>query len=101
VYDPATNVWTTKLSMITPRWAAAAGVIEGKLYVAGGIGADASARAAMEMYDPATNSWAARAKMLTPRESAGAAVVGGLLHILGGQGGPDSDVLPTNEAYRK
>jgi N-acetylneuraminic acid mutarotase len=101
VYDPATNVWTTKRSMITPRWAAAAGVIEGKLYVAGGIGADASARAAMEMYDPATNSWAARAKMLTPRESAGAAVVGGLLHVLGGQGGPDSDVLPTNEAYRK
>jgi N-acetylneuraminic acid mutarotase len=101
VYDPATNVWTTKASMPTARWGAAAGVIDGKLYVAGGRGANYSELTAMEMYDPATNSWAARAKMLTPREGAGAAVMGNVMHVLGGRGGPDTGVLDTNEAYTK
>jgi N-acetylneuraminic acid mutarotase len=101
VYDPATNVWTTKASMPTARWGAAGGVIDGMLYVAGGRGTDPSARSTMEVYDPATNTWGARAKMLTPREGTGAAVVGGVLHVLGGTGGPDSGALRTNEAYTK
>ena len=101
VYDPATNVWTTRRSMPTPRWGAAGGVIDGKLYVAGGRGIDPSPRSTMEVYDPATNSWAARAKMLTPREGTSAAVVGGKLYVLGGTGGPDSDALRTNEAYTR
>jgi N-acetylneuraminic acid mutarotase len=101
VYDPATNVWTTKASMPTARWAAAGGVIDGKLYVAGGTGTDFSTLSAMEVYDPATNTWAARAKMLTPRAGTGAAVAGGVFHVLGGTSGPDSDALRTNEAYTK
>jgi N-acetylneuraminic acid mutarotase len=101
VYDPATNVWTTKRSMPTARWGAAGGVIDGKLYVAGGAGSDFKALSTMEMYDPATNTWAARAKMLAPRSGAGAAVVGGMLHVMGGTSGPDSDALKTNESYTK
>jgi N-acetylneuraminic acid mutarotase len=101
VYDPATNVWTTKRTMPTARWGAAGGVIDGKLYVAGGRGTDHSALSTLELYDPATNTWAARAKMLTPREGTGAAVVGGVFHVLGGTSGPDSDALRTNEAYTK
>jgi N-acetylneuraminic acid mutarotase len=101
VYNPATNVWTTKASMPTARWGAAGGVIDGKLYVAGGRGTDPSALTTMEMYDPATNTWGVRAKMLTARYGAGAAVVGGVLHVLGGTSGPDSDALRTNEAYIK
>ena len=101
VYDPATNVWTTRRSIPTARWGAAGGVIDGKLYVAGGMGTDGDVFSTMEMYDPASNTWAARAKMLTPREGAGAAVVGGMLHVMGGTSGYDSDALKTNEAYRK
>jgi len=101
VYDPATNVWTTKARMPTARWGAAGGVIDGKLYVAGGRGTGPSPLTTMEMYDPATNSWAVRAKMLTAREGAGAAVVGGVMHVLGGKGGPDTGALKTNEAYTK
>ena len=101
VYDPATNVWTTKARMPTARWGAAGGVIDGKLYVAGGRATDLSPLTTMEMYDPATNSWGVRAKMLTAREGAGAAVVGGVMHVLGGKGDPDSGVLKTNEAYTK
>jgi N-acetylneuraminic acid mutarotase len=101
VYDPATNVWTTRRSMSTPRWATAGGVIDGKLYVAGGVGSDFDAVTTMEMYDPATNTWAARAQMLAPRQSTAAAVVGGMLHVLGGTSGPDTGALKTNEAYRK
>ena len=101
VYDPATNVWTTKARMPTARYGAAGGVIDGKLYVAGGVGTEPAALSTMEMYDPATNTWAARAKMLTSREGTGAAVVGGVLHVLGGTSGPDTGPLRTNEAYTK
>jgi N-acetylneuraminic acid mutarotase len=101
VYDPATNVWTTKASMPTARWGAAAGVIDGKLFVAGGRGTDLSVLTKMEMYDPASNSWGVRAKMLTGREGAGAAVIGGVLHVLGGTGGSDTGALTTNESYIK
>lgn len=101
VYDPATNVWTTKASIPTARWGAAAGVIDGKLFVAGGKGAGHSVLDKMEMYNPATNSWASRAKMLTARDGAGAAVMGGVMHVLGGQGGADTEALKTNEAYTK
>jgi len=36
VYDPATNRWTKKADMPTPRWSCAAGVANGKIYVIGG-----------------------------------------------------------------
>jgi N-acetylneuraminic acid mutarotase len=101
VYDPATNVWTPRASIPTARWGAAAGVIDGKLYVAGGRGTDLSVLSSMQMYDPATDTWATRAKMLTGREGAGSAVVGGVFHVLGGTSGSDTGALDTNEAYIK
>lgn len=101
VHDPATNVWTTRKSMTTARYGAAGGVIDGKLYVAGGIGTGYSTVSSMEMYDPATNTWGKRAKMLTARGGTGAAVVGGKLYVVGGKGGPDPGALRTNEAYTK
>lgn len=36
VYDPATDTWTRKADMSTRRWAPAADVVDGKIYVFGG-----------------------------------------------------------------
>src|SRR5437867_3143487 len=36
-YDPVRNTWTTKARMPTPRYGAAGGVVNGILYVAGGL----------------------------------------------------------------
>jgi hypothetical protein len=99
VYDPATNTWTTKAPMPAPRSYGAAGVIDGKLYVAGGWTVDEDS-SGLEAYNPATNTWEARADMPTARSGIGAAVVNGILYVLGGTlQVDDSDVIRTNEAY--
>jgi len=40
VYDPTTDSWSSKASMLSPVWGAAAGVMDGKLYVAAGCKAN-------------------------------------------------------------
>jgi N-acetylneuraminic acid mutarotase len=99
VYDPALNTWVSGVAMPEARYGGSAGVVNGKLYVAGGWKTGPSQVSTLEVYDPATNTWAARADMPTARGSAGAAVVNGVLYVLGGGG--DSEALKTNEAYFK
>jgi N-acetylneuraminic acid mutarotase len=98
VYNPATNVWVSKGSMPTARWGAAAGVLNGKLYVAGGYGADPSALSKLEFYNPTSSAWGTRVNMPTGRGAAAGAVVNGVLYVLGG-GVLDGDPLRTNESY--
>lgn len=95
VYDPVTNTWTTKAPMPAARYGGSAGVINGKLYVAGRKNPLVST---LEVYDPATNTWVARVGMPTPRWSTGAGVVNGALYVLGGTT-DGSDAFRTNEAY--
>ena len=76
-YDPAKNTWRERSPMPTPRNHTAAGVISGKIYVAGGrVGAAfiglASDISVVEEYDPATDKWGApRARMPTARSALG------------------------------
>ena len=72
VYDPVTNTWQTRMTMPTPRNHAAAGVVNGKIYVIGGRLASAFASAGsntdvVEVYDPAANTGAPRACACPPR----------------------------------
>lgn len=86
VYNPATNAWTYLADMPTPRSTATAGVIGGKLYVAGGKDSRAG-RGAMnelEIYDPATDTWTEGADMTTRRWGPSSAVVDGELWVIGG-----------------
>ena len=80
-YDPATNIWTVKAAMPTPRSRFAAAAVNGKIYAIGGIGGEAT----NEVFDPATNTWAAKAAMPTARVDAAAAVVDGKIYVMGGQ----------------
>ena len=52
-YDPATNSWTTLAAPSRHAWPAA-GVIGGKLYLAGGF--DGAYSTVLEVYDPASNA---------------------------------------------
>src|SRR6516165_12655563 len=69
-YDPVSDQWKELAPMPTTRGAAAAGVVNGKIYVTGGVASlpgvnengihPARAQnvlATVEEYDPATNSW--------------------------------------------
>ncbi|MCK9363820.1 MAG: Ig-like domain-containing protein [Syntrophales bacterium] len=78
------GTWETKAPMPTVRWNAASGVINSKLYVAGGTGTGANSLATLEVYDPATNAWATKASMPTARNSVGGGVINGKLYVVGG-----------------
>jgi PKD repeat protein len=68
VYDPATGLWDSTLaSMNTSRRYFHAGVIGGKIYVAGGYGSSpVSYLSSAEVYDPGTNTWTYVASMPSP-----------------------------------
>jgi len=80
LYDPATNTWTTLASMPAGRYGGAAGVIGGKLYVAGGLELD-NVRATLFVYDPATNAWSMLTPMPTARFFANSGVINGKLYV--------------------
>lgn len=90
-YDPAANTWRERTAMPTPRNHAAAGVVDGKIYVIGGrVGAAfiglASDISVVEEYDPATDKWGApRARMPTARSAMGVGVHGGRIYVAGGE----------------
>ena len=75
-YNPATNRWATKQSAPHYHTNGAGGVIDGKLYVAGGGGG-----AALDRYNPTTDTWTT----LAPLPKAGAArgaVLQGKLYVV-------------------
>lgn len=58
------NPWKTKAQMPAPRaWASGAAVINGKIYVPGGLNADANPTKSLYQYNPATDAWTKKADM--------------------------------------
>ncbi|HEV2351881.1 MAG TPA: kelch repeat-containing protein [Terriglobia bacterium] len=92
------GLWTTKAPLPSPVAAAASGVINGKLYLAGGFNLASGCLASTLVYDPATNTWEARAPMPAARDEAVGAVVDGVLYVIGGSNDQGS-TLRTVEAY--
>lgn len=79
-YDPVTNSWITRRSAPHFHKNGAAGVINGKWYVAGGLNGSQPV-ADLDVYDPATNSWTTRARMPTGGRAIGS-VLGGKLFVI-------------------
>ena len=72
--------------MSTARYASAAAVVDGKLYVMGGHDGQ-HPLSSVERYDPAKNAWEAAAPMSMARCAPAAAVSDGKLYVMGGSGG--------------
>jgi len=87
-YDTAADRWgAVKLRMPTPRDGGAAGVYQGRIYVAGGQSITAinnSVSRALEAYDPATNTWATLPTMQLARHGVGGGVIGNRFHLVSG-----------------
>ncbi len=100
-YDPATDAWKALAPMPSKRGAGAAAVVNGKIYVIGGVevvpgskdgvihlGHNAWPSHAVgtnEEYDIATNSWRERSPMPTARNHLAVAAVGGKIYAIGGR----------------
>ena len=98
-YDPVTNVWAALAWAPNPHTSGAGAVINGKFYVAGGIGRDSEPSNKLDVFDPLTGKWKTLAPMPTARSGVAGAAIQNKLYILGaGHGDPR---LPANqvEAY--
>ena len=81
-YDPATNVWVTRPSAPHFHRGGAAGVINGKLYVAGGVANSGNTPVtALDVYDPGTKTWRTRASIPLGGYASGA-VIGGRFYVV-------------------
>jgi N-acetylneuraminic acid mutarotase len=85
-FDPATNTWSTKASMPTPRALFGAAAVAGTIYAIGGTTMGLDKLGVVEAYDPATDTWSRKGDMPTPRNSLSAGAVDGRIYALGGWG---------------
>jgi N-acetylneuraminic acid mutarotase len=90
-YDPATNTWRERRSMLVARNHHAVAASGDKVYAIGGrIGAGFISGGSnnidlVEMYDPEKDLWTVRDKMPTRRSAIGAAVYNGKIIVPGGE----------------
>jgi N-acetylneuraminic acid mutarotase len=100
-YDPATDAWRPLKRMPSKRGAAAAAVVNGKIYVIGGAGVHPGAKDAplrmgpdgtphrslgtVEEYDIASDTWRERSPMPTARNHFVVAAVNGKIYAIGGR----------------
>ncbi len=98
-YDPATDTWTKKADMPTARGLASTSVVNGKIYVVGGVTTDAwPAFSTVEEYDPVTDTWTKKADMPAPSTSS-TSVVDGKIYAFGGVDRRGGDPLSTLFQY--
>jgi len=102
VYDFSTNTWRKVAAMQQTREAFACGVVNGQIYVAGGLcwqplHASNPRINTAEVYIPELNIWRSIANMKEGRSCCASAVVGDKLFVIGGYG--TESILRTVEMY--
>jgi N-acetylneuraminic acid mutarotase len=83
-FDPATNNWTTKASMRTPRAFFAIAAFQSKIYCIGGTTDFSGFSTVNEVYDPVTDSWETKQPTPTARAGMQANVINGKIYLTGG-----------------
>jgi len=97
-YDPATDTWTSKAEMPTPRdYDLKLSVVNGKVYAMGGRQSWFSYVSAVEEYDPATDTWARKADTPIAGENRATTVVNGKIYTIGGWAAGRNQLSAVNE----
>lgn len=99
-YNPAADAgWIVRTPMPRPRGASVTGVINGLIYVAGGLGDGPAAVDLVDVYDPGTDMWLPLASLPAPRDHACGGVIDGIFYVAGGRVAQPEDPQPTLYAY--
>jgi N-acetylneuraminic acid mutarotase len=89
VYDPATDTWETKASMPTPRSALAASVVDGKIYLMGGVQITQDYpnyySTMNEVYDPETDTWTTKPSLPKGVTDPVSTAIGTKIYLMGGR----------------
>jgi hypothetical protein len=86
-FQPATNTWSSKAAMPTPRTNMGAAVLGSLIYVYGGINSSVL-KDQVEVYDTVANSWTTRANLPFPWYYHTGFALNGALYSLGGNSCP-------------
>lgn len=97
-YNPATDTWTFKSPMPSPRCSFGVAVYQNKIYCIGGWASYHNYTGVNEVYDPSTDTWETKTAMPTPRIDLQANVVDGNIYLIGGRT-ESSSYLKVNEVY--
>ena len=89
------DVWISKVPMLTARCCVATGVAHGIVYVVGGT-SSSGLTGTVEAYDPITNTWSTKAS-IAPRSGMVGGVVDDILYVAGGFS--DTGITNILEAY--
>jgi Kelch motif len=91
VYDPVSNSWSAVAPMNSLHDATpAVGVIDDKIYVAGGVNLLGTSTREVEVYDPAAKTWTGLASMHVARNHVSGGVINGKFYAAGGRGSTDA-----------
>lgn len=97
-YEARRNRWTAMKKMITARSFFASGVVDGKIYVAGGNSSDLFELDSAEAFDPKNGTWRSVSSMGTSMASYDTAVLNGKLLVTEGWFWPFY-VVPRGQIY--
>ncbi len=87
-YDPVADSWTTVASMLTARETLAVGVVNGKIYAAGGYDYIVDViYDTVEEYDPVGDTWTPKAALPAVRVGPAGGVANGKFYVIGGADG--------------
>jgi Kelch motif len=92
------GAWEELPALPEPRAAGGAAVVDGLLYVAGGVGPDGALAREVFVFDPDMGSWSVKGGPPTPREHLGVAGRDEELFVVGGRTGSIGSNLDTAEA---
>jgi N-acetylneuraminic acid mutarotase len=100
-YDPATDTWTSKADMPTPRACVSTSAVNGKIYAIGGSPGTPwyQGLTTVEEYDPATDTWTRKADMPTGRTYISTCAVNGKIYAIGGVRSGGADHVSQVEEY--
>lgn len=97
VYNPSTNLWTLLPSMKKARVGCGCAVIDGKIYVVGGLDEHDKSLNCVEVFDVKTSKWKVLGKrMKGGRSGCAALAVGKELFVFGGSGKGIAEVYHTD-----
>ena len=86
-----------KASLPTPRTGAASAVVDGKIYIIGGLSRRGRISSTVEEYDSHEDKWSQKASGPTSRAMASAVAVGKVIYVIGGRN--ESGITNVVEAY--
>lgn len=82
--QPDMGTWITRPDLPTPRQEMPHVLLNGEVYVLGGINAGRGSSELVEAYNPAEGTWSEKAPLPPTLHHLGASVVGGKIYVIGG-----------------